>query len=114
MVNSTIALTVSIDETFISIVVVLDTASSRTFEHYPGLSFYSFKFAIINVFSLYLEALRLYFIGKLTEIVSMILLALISAYKIDGTFFSVLRNTTLNEDILEYALRRDGHYGDIS
>lgn len=105
MVHSPVALTISVNEAFISIVVVLDTASSRTLEDYPSLSLYGFEFAIIDVFPLNLETFRLQFISELTEVVSMILLVLISANKIDGTFLSVLRNAALNEDILEDALR---------
>lgn len=57
VVHSAVAFAVSVDETFVSIVVVLDTASSRALEHYLGLSLYGFEFAIINVLSLDLEAL---------------------------------------------------------
>lgn len=62
MIYSSIALTVSVDEAFVAIIVVFDTASSRTFEHYMGLSFYGLEFAIVNVFFLDLEALRFHFI----------------------------------------------------
>lgn len=93
---------------------MFDTASSRTLEDETGISLYGLKFAIINVLSLNLEALRLNLICKLTEVVSVVLLVLISTNEIDGTFFSVLRNETLNEDIFEDALRWDGYYRDIT
>jgi hypothetical protein len=105
VVHSSITLTVSVYETFVAIIVMFDTASSRALEDYTGISFYGFKLATIDVLSLYLEALRLQFVRKLLEVVGMILLVLISANKIDGCFFTVLRNAALNEDILEDALR---------
>jgi hypothetical protein len=54
-VYSSIAFAISIDEAFVTVVVVLNATTSWTLEDNMGLALNSLKFATVDVLSFYLE-----------------------------------------------------------